>query len=261
MIAVAEPAPRKAPERVLELRDLTVELGGRRVLEEVSIWVERGEFVCLLGPNGGGKTTLLKAALGLVRPHSGALTVFGAPPDRSRAGVGYLPQRKEVPTGFPATPAELIVANLRGSWPFRVRARERDRARGVLARVGGENLLDKPLAGLSGGETQRVYLARALVNDPVLLLLDEPTAGVDARGRAAFLDLLAGISRREDLSAVLVTHSVEAVRRLAERVVYLDRRVIASGPPAEVLAASLGEGREFAGRDHAEHVPALCEKD
>jgi ABC-type Mn2+/Zn2+ transport system ATPase subunit len=261
MSATAEPVPRLGPERVLEVRDLTVDLGGLRVLEEVSFWVGRGEFVCLCGPNGGGKTTLLKAALGLVRPRSGTLAVLGAPPDRSRRAVGYLPQRKEFLTGFPATASELIVANLRGSWPFRIRARERDRARGVLGRVGGEGLLDKPLAGLSGGETQRVYLARALVNDPALLLLDEPTAGVDARGRAGFLDLLAGISRREDLSAVLVTHSVEAVRRLAERVVYLDRRVLASGPPAEVLATSLGEGREFAGRDHAEHVPALCEEE
>jgi len=259
--AAADPAPRLAPVRVLDVHQLTVDLGGRRVLEEVSLWVERGEFVCLCGPNGGGKTTLLKAALGLVRARAGSLSVLGAPPDRSRPRVGYLPQRKELLTGFPATAAELIVANLRGSWPFRIHPHERDWAEAMLARVGGAQLLDKPLTGLSGGETQKVYLARALVNDPALLLLDEPTAGVDARGRAGFLDLLAGISSREDLSAVLVTHSVEAVRRLARRVVYLDRRVLAVGPPAEVLATSLREGREFAGRDHAEHVPVLCEEE
>lgn len=246
---------------VLEARALTVELGGRRVLEDVSFVVSRGEFVCLCGPNGGGKTTLLKAALGLLRPTAGAITVFGDTPEHSRARVGYLPQRKQFLTGFPATAAELIVANLRGSWPFRVRGKERERVGAALARVGGAALLDQPLAGLSGGETQRVFLARALVNDPALLLLDEPTAGVDARGREEFLELLGGIAARDDLSAVLVTHSVEAVRRLAEKVIHLDRRVLACGGPEEVLATSSREGREFAGRDHAEHVPALCEED
>lgn len=248
-----------ARPRVLEAEGLVVELGGRRILDEVSFWVARGEFVCLCGPNGGGKTTFLKAALGLLRPVAGSLRVFGAAPARARARVGYLPQRKSFAPDFPATAVELIVANLRGTWPLRVRPKERERAREVLARVGGEALVDQPLTGLSGGETQRVFLARALVNDPALLLLDEPTAGVDARGRAEFLELLGGIAAREDLAAVLVTHSVAAVRSLAERVVYLDRRLIAWGLPDEVLEAGELEGREFAGRDHAEHGPVLCE--
>ncbi len=103
MSAVAREAP--AP-RVLEVLRLIVELGGRRVLEDVSFSVAAGEFVCLCGPNGGGKTTLLKAALGLLRPKEGAILVFGAAPERSRPAVGYLPQRKEFATGFPATAAE-----------------------------------------------------------------------------------------------------------------------------------------------------------
>jgi ABC-type Mn2+/Zn2+ transport system ATPase subunit len=251
--------PDPARLRVLEAERLVVELGGRRILDDVSFWIARGEFVGLCGPNGGGKTTFLKAALGLLTPTSGSLRVFGVSPERARPRVGYLPQRKSFAPDFPATAVELIVANLRGTWPLRVRARERERAGEVLARVGGEALLDQPLTGLSGGETQRVFLARALVNDPALLLLDEPTAGVDARGRAEFLELLDGMAAREDLAAVLVTHSVAAVRRLAERVVYLDRRLIAWGLPGEVLDARELEGREFAGRDHAEHGAVLCE--
>ena len=144
---------------------------------------------------------------------------------------------------------DLIAANRRGAWPVRVGAADRERARAALARVGGERLLCAVLRGLSGGEMQRAYLARALVNEPALLLLDEPTAGVDARGRGEFLDLLAGVAAREDLAAVLVTHNAAAVRRLAHRVVYLDARVKAWGTPAEVLDREWDRAA-FSGHDH-----------
>ena len=110
---------------------------------------------------------------------------------------------------------DLLVATLRGAWPFRVTEPERERARKALARVGGEKLIDKPIAGLSGGETQRVFLARALINDPVLLILDEPTAGVDTKGRAEFMDVLSEISRSDELAAILVTHNLAAIARTA----------------------------------------------
>jgi zinc transport system ATP-binding protein len=123
--------------------------------------------------------------------------------------------------------------------------------------VGGERLLDSGLSGLSGGEMQRVYLARALVNAPEVLLLDEPTAGVDARGRVEFLDLLAGIADRRELAVVLVTHSPGAVRRLARRVVYLHGTVRAWGPPEDVLDHELGLSGAFSGQDHADRP--FCE--
>jgi ABC-type Mn2+/Zn2+ transport system ATPase subunit len=124
--------------------------------------------------------------------------------------------------------------------------------------VGGERLVGERLRGLSGGEMQRVFLARALVNEPALLLLDEPTAGVDARGRAEFLDLLAGLAARDDLAAVLVTHNAAAVRRLARRVVYLDARVRAWGSPAEVLEREWDRAA-FSGHDHAAPASSACE--
>ena len=126
----------------------------------------------------------------------------------------------------------------------------------MLATVGGEGLLDSALAGLSGGELQRAYLARALATDPELLLLDEPTAGVDARGRAEFLDLLEGIASLRELAVVLVTHSASAVRRLARRVVYLHGTVRAWGAPEEVLDREW-EAAAFSGHDHAGGDP--CE--
>jgi ABC-type Mn2+/Zn2+ transport system ATPase subunit len=242
----------------LRARGVTVELGGRRVLDDVSFEVARGEFACLCGPNGGGKTTFLKAALGLLPLTAGEIEVLGTRPGTSGSAVGYLPQAKAFNPTFPARVVDVIVANRRGAWPVRVSAADREAARAALARVGGERLLDAVLRGLSGGELQRAYLARALVNEPALLLLDEPTAGVDARGRAEFLDLLAGVAAREDLAAVLVTHNAAAVRRLAQRVVYLDARVKAWGAPEEVLDREWDRAA-FSGHDHDTHPGPLCE--
>ena len=244
----------------LRVRNVTVELGGRRVLEDVSFEVARGEFCCLCGPNGGGKTTLLKAALGTVPLAAGSIVVLGRAPALARREVGYLPQAKAFNPGFPARAVELILANRRGSWPLRVTAAERERARATLARVGGERLLDAPLAGLSGGELQRVFLARAIVNDPALLLLDEPTAGVDARGRSEFLDLLATVAARDDVAAVLVTHNAAAARRLADRVVYLEGRLRAWGKPAEVLDREW-DTDAFRGHDHDAPPDPSCEEE
>jgi len=241
-------------------RGVTVDLDGRRVLEEVTFEVERGEFACLCGPNGGGKTTFLKAALGLLPLAAGKIEVLGDPPEAARPRVGYLPQAKAFNPTFPARVVDVITANRRGVWPLRVSGADRERARATLARVGGEHLVDSLLRGLSGGELQRVYLARAVVNEPLLLLLDEPTAGVDARGRAEFLDVLAGVAAREDLAAVLVTHNAATVRRLARRVVYLDGRVQAWGEPAAVLDREWGRAA-FSGQDHADQVGPFCEDD
>jgi zinc transport system ATP-binding protein len=237
------------PRPAVVARDLTVVLGEKRVLDRVSLEIATGEFVCLCGPNGGGKTTFLKAVLGLLPPSAGSVEVLGGPPERARGRIGYLPQRKGFAPEFPARAAEVILANLRGAWPLRVGPKDREVALRALARVGGEALVDKPLATLSGGETQRVFLARALVRDPEILLLDEPTAGVDEKGRAEFLELLAGVAARDDLTAILVTHHLSAVRQLADRVACLDGCLLAFAPPDEAIAALERHGA-FAGRDH-----------
>ena len=242
----------------LRLRGVAVVLGGRRVLDDVSFEVAAGEFCCLCGPNGGGKTTLLRAMLGLLPLAAGTLEVLGRSPQEARRELGYLPQAKAFNPSFPARAVELVLANRRGGWPVRISPAERELARATLVRVGGERLLDAPLRSLSGGELQRVFLARALVNQPPLLLLDEPTAGVDTRGRAEFLELLAGIGARRELAVVLVTHNAGAARRLAHRVVYLDEHVRAWGTPAEVLDRAWGPGA-FSDHDHDAPSGVLCE--
>jgi zinc transport system ATP-binding protein len=223
-------------EKVLEVDRVGVSFDGRAILDEVSFHVVRGEFLCLLGPNGAGKSTLLKAMLGLLSPTRGAIRVLGAPPGERRDRIGYLPQLKSFDRSFPATSVELIVANLRGRWPLRVTPEERRRAVEALARVNAERLVDAPISRLSGGETQRVFLARALVTHPEILLLDEPAAGVDIRGREELYDLLHHISSDDYLAAVMVTHSVEAISRTAEKVALVDGTVQAFCLPEELFA-------------------------
>ena len=229
------PKVHESGEKVLDGDNLHIDIGGRRLLSDINLHVVKGEFMCLLGPNGAGKSTLLKTFLGFHKPASGTIRIFGKKPKRARPLLGYVPQLKSFDRTFPATAVELIVASLRGSWPVRIKKHERERAMAALERVKGSKLADKPLRGLSGGETQRVFLARALVTDPQLLLLDEPAAGVDARGREDLYDLLHDIAECDKLAAVMVTHCVVAIGRTAEKIAYIDGTVQAFGLPSEVL--------------------------
>ncbi|HRG95567.1 MAG TPA: metal ABC transporter ATP-binding protein [Polyangiaceae bacterium] len=224
--------------RALDVRGVSVTFGKRTVLEDVTFHVPVGEFLCLSGPNGAGKSTLLKCVLGLLTPTKGSIRIAGLPVAEGRAKVGYVPQRKAFDRDFPATPLDVVVANLRGRWPLVIRPHERDAAMASLERCGAARLAGASMRDLSGGETQRVFLARALVTKPALLILDEPTAGVDVGGRAAIVDLMAEISASETMAAVLVTHNLQAIARCAERVVYLERTVRAWGLWSELSNVS-----------------------
>ncbi|HEY5927796.1 MAG TPA: ABC transporter ATP-binding protein [Kofleriaceae bacterium] len=247
---------------VLDVEAVSIDIRGKRIIDDVSFWIPKGEFVCLCGPNGAGKSTLLKAIMGLLPVTRGTIRIGGDDVVAGHHKVGYVPQRKGFDRDFPAHAVDLIVAALRGKWPGRIKPEERDRARAALAKIGGERLIDKPLAGLSGGETQRVFLARALVNDPSLIVLDEPTAGVDARGRGELLELMTGLSRSDELAAILVTHNLAAVAQTAERIVYIEAgRVLCWGLPQELLgqqsltALAAFQARDHHAHDHNAHTP------
>ena len=241
--------PEDAP-RVLEIDSVSKRFGEKVVLEDVTFHVPIGEFLCLCGPNGAGKSTLLKAILGLIEPDKGSIRIAGLPAREGRSKIGYVPQRKAFDRDFPASPLEVIVANVRGRWPLRITNAERELAMSMLEKTGAAKLAHAQMRDLSGGETQRVFLARALATKPELLILDEPTAGVDVGGRAAIIDLMAEISGSDSIAAILVTHNLQAIARCAERVIYLERTVKAWGLWSELSADSDLSAIQIASGDH-----------
>ncbi|MEX0599376.1 MAG: ATP-binding cassette domain-containing protein, partial [Rhodothermales bacterium] len=171
--------------------DLHVDYGTQQGLSGVTFTAPEGSFVAVLGPNGSGKTSLIKALAGIVSPSRGSIRVLRRDPRKAGSGlVGYVPQVKTLERRFPATSVELVVSGMRGRWPFRVSASERSAALDALGHAGGVHLAERQLSTLSGGELQRIYLARSLIRHPHLVLLDEPATGIDAAGALDLYDVL-----------------------------------------------------------------------
>jgi len=215
---------------MLHVEHISVSLGGRSILEDVSFEAHAGEFIAILGPNGGGKSTLIRALLGLVPLHAGRVSITP-----SSTFIGYVPQVKTLDRSFPATAADLVVTGRRARWPWRVSVGDRDIVRRALERVGAGHLEHSSLSRLSGGELQRVYLARALACRPPLILLDEPEAGVDRVGAADLFDILESYRHEHGATIVMVTHDWDVAFHHASGVVLLNRSVVASGSPVEAL--------------------------
>jgi ABC-type Mn2+/Zn2+ transport system ATPase subunit len=223
------------PEPILELRDVSVGYDGRPVLQHVSFAIERGEFTALLGPNGAGKTTLLRGLVGLIPLLAGDLD-YGF--DRRRTPPGYVPQRDTLDPIFPLSAFEVV---LMGTYarlpPLRpVGAHERRLAADALAQVGLAALSAHPFWSLSGGQKQRVLIARALAMKPELLVLDEPTAGVDPGAAAAIMEAITRLNADEGLTVVLVTHQLRLIRPLAHNIIWVDEGAAQKGPTEAMLA-------------------------
>jgi len=216
---------------------LAVCYGEHDALRDVSFQVAAGRFVTILGPNGSGKTTLLKVLLGLEAPAAGTVRVLGQPPRSVAAGaVGYVPQIKTFDRSFPAVAVELVLSALHQRWPFGVGDDERTQAVQALDQVGARHLADRALGELSGGELQRVYLARSIIQDPDLLLLDEPATGVDRAGAHDLYDLLDAYQERTNATVLMVTHDWNVAYHHASDVLLLDRDQVSYGPPKEALS-------------------------
>jgi ABC-type Mn2+/Zn2+ transport system ATPase subunit len=211
--------------------------GGGVLAVDADLRVEAGALVGLVGPSGAGKTTLLRAALGQIRPVRGEVRVMGERVGRRPSRrVGYVPQLETIDWNFPITVGEaVLLGRVResGPWPW-PRRQDRDELDDLLERLGIAGLRDRHIRALSGGQQQRVFLARALIRRPDLLLLDEPTAGVDVRTRQEILALLRELND-DGIGVVLTTHDLNAVAAVLPQVVCVSRRVVAQGPPAEVL--------------------------
>ncbi|NMI00320.1 metal ABC transporter ATP-binding protein [Pseudonocardia sp. K10HN5] len=200
----------------------------RPVLEDVTLSVRADEFAGVVGPSGSGKTTLLRLLLGTVRPHRGTIT------RRPGTAVGYVPQLETVNWNFPVTVAECVLMARRPRWWPWASPAERAEVAAVLERLNIGGLARRHIRELSGGQQQRMFIARALIRRPRLLLMDEPTSGVDVASRHDMLHLLAELNAA-GTAILLTTHDLNGVAAHLPRLVALNRTVVAAGPPAEVI--------------------------
>ena len=225
---------------VITLRDLSFFYDGLEVLQDVNLDVASGDFVSLVGPNGGGKTTLLKLVLGLLVPTRGEVRVFGQAPTRARRRIGYMPQHAQVDPRFPMSVQDVVLMGRLGKAPMAGPYRGADlvAARRALHEVDLEPLRHRPFSSLSGGQRQRVFIARALAAEPELLLLDEPTANLDVHMESEFYELLWCLNRR--LTIVLVSHDLGFVSQFVKSVVCVKRRVVVH-PTSEITGEIIQE--------------------
>lgn len=223
---------------VIVVKNVTVTRGELVMLDDVSLAVHKGEFSAIIGPNGAGKTTLLKVILGLIRPDLGTVEVFGRPVDKlgdMRSKIGYVPQIHNIDLNFPVSVYETVLMGTFGRIGIGRRPRPSDHraAMAALDKVGITELRDRPIARLSGGQRQRVFIARALVSSPDLLLLDEPTTGVDIATSGSLYSLLKGL-KDEGVTVVLVSHDITVVASYLDSLACLNRSLVAHGRPEEV---------------------------
>lgn len=230
-----------AQEHCISVQNVSFRYDRDLVLEDVSFTVKRGDYVGIIGPNGGGKTTLLKIILGLLAPAQGTVRVFGSDVYRlkeERAHIGYVPQRLGAIDGaFPATVAELAATGRTARIGLfrRPTAEDRSAIDRALAIADMERWRNALVSELSGGTRQRAFIARALAGEPQVLILDEPTAGVDVPAQERFYAFLADLNHKHGLTIILVSHDIDVVSNEVHTLLCINRRVICQGPASELL--------------------------
>lgn len=220
-----------ASQTIIDIEHVSFAYNGLPVLSDVSLRVQKGEFLVVLGPNGGGKSTLLKLVLGLLKPASGRIRVFGEKPGRQAGRIGYVPQHFELNPGFPITVLETTLLGLqqRGISGFRFSSADRQRAAYALEQTGTASLAKRRMDQLSGGQRQRVMIARALVTEPELLLFDEPTANIDPYGRYCFYEVLEAL--QGDITTVAVSHDISVATSEPTSIACVNRELIHNPEP------------------------------
>ncbi len=217
----------------VSLEKISLSYERHHALKNVSIDFPAGKFTAIIGPNGGGKTTLLKIISGLIKPGSGTVSVFGVEPLRLPPDIiGYVPQVKTLDRTFPAKAVELVASGVKHSWPGKIDTECLEKSMDALKLTGVENLAHRPLQKLSGGELQRIYMARAIVKNPKLLLLDEPVSGVDPVGEQDINTFLERMHYEREITIIVVTHDWETAYHHADFVLILNNEVICHAEPA-----------------------------
>ena len=235
---------------IIAVDKMTFGYGAEPILRDVNLAIQPHDLVTIIGPNGGGKTTLLKLILGLLEPQRGTVRVFGDTPRRARQRMGYTPQHTHLDPLFPVDVLDVVLMGRlgQGRWFGPYTAEDRRFALDALNEVGLDELHSRPLSALSGGQRQRVLIARALASDPELLLLDEPTSNLDAAAQDEFYELLRRLSER--LTVVLVSHDMGFVSKFVRTVVCVNRHVCIHPTDEQIVQLYGGQFRRVR-HDHA----------
>lgn len=236
-----------AAEKVIKVEDVFFSYGFGNVLHDISFSVPRGSVTSIIGPNGSGKTTLLKLCLGLLRPTEGFVHVLDATPGQVRKRIGYVPQRFNFDETFPIKVGEFL--------SFSAPEVAKDKIRAYLAHLGMERSVGVQLGRLSGGQLQRVMIARAMLRDPDILYLDEPSTGIDVGAEENFYEFVFHLRKQHESTIVLVSHEVDIVYKFSDQVVCVNKEMICHGTPEIALTPEVMErlyGKDVSAYRHAE---------
>lgn len=229
---------------IIELENVSFSYSNELVLKEINLQIQQGNYVGIVGPNGGGKSTLLKVMLGILKPQKGVVKLLGVEISQFKDWykIGYVPQKNYVEVNFPATVREVVAMGRFGKlglfhFPGKV---DEEKVIQALRQVEMLEFQNRQLSDLSGGQQQRVFIARALVSEPEIIFLDEPTVGVDIKTQKQFYSLLRRLNRELRLTLVLVTHELDVVAHESSQLGYINRTMVYLGAPAEFM-----EGKYF----------------
>lgn len=230
-------------EKYIEMNHVSFYYDKTEALQDVSLTVNEGDFLAIIGPNGSGKSTLMKIILGLLKPMKGDVRLFGKPVEefRDRACIGYVSQKSNsFNSGFPATVYEVVRSGLAKKTGLFAKypSDSSDQVKEALISVGMQAYSDRPISALSGGQQQRVFIARALISKPKILLLDEPTVGIDQQNMQSFYRMLTHLNKHHGITIILITHDVDAVSKSISHVACLNRTIHFHGYQKEMESLS-----------------------
>ncbi len=225
--------------RAAEIENLTVAINGREILKDINLHLEEGRFLGIVGPNGSGKTTILRAIIGIIKPTSGSVKIFETSPIGAinKNIFGYLPQSQKIEINFPARAIDVVLMGIYSRlglfrWPSR---KDITIAGEMLSMIGMSGYENEPFGNLSGGQQQRVSIARALINNPKLLILDEPSTGIDVVGQEDFYHLLKGLQKKLNLTIIMVSHDIGTVTSYVDEIACLNKILHYHGSPVGAL--------------------------
>ncbi len=217
--------------RAVEIKNLYFKYQNEWVLENINLEVEDGEFVAIVGPNGGGKTTLLRLMLGFLKPTEGEIKIYGKPPKEASSFMGYVPQYTSFSLDIPITVFDIVLQGRLERGKFFYSKKDKKKALEIMEKLKIKDFKDRKIKDLSGGQRQKVLIARALVSEPKIVLMDEPTSAIDPKGQKEILDLIESMQ----ITRVVVSHDIKILLRNVDKIVYIHKKaVIHEGPKLNI---------------------------